>query len=157
MLQLTQTLDSTRYTTRIYLVAKSDTTSTAKVKEAEGSNTDYSLVYIPRSRSVGQLYATSIFTTLYSAMCTIPIMAKLRPDLVLCNGPGTCIPVCLIAFLMKAMFVCNTQIVFIESFCRTQTFSLTGKILALIADNVLVQWPELKKKLRRADYIGQLI
>lgn len=157
MLHLSQTLDPTRYTPRIYLVAKSDTTSTAKVKEAEGSNSDYSLVYIPRSRAVGQSYATSIFTTLYSVMCTVPIMVKLRPDLVLCNGPGTCVPVCLIAFVMKAMFVCGTQIVFVESFCRTRTFSLTGKILAFVADNVLVQWPELKRKLGRADYIGQLM
>lgn len=157
MLHLTQNLDATRYTPRIYLVAKSDTTSTAKVKEAEGSNSGYLLVYIPRSRAVGQSYATSIFTTLYSVIGTVPIMVKVRPDLVLCNGPGTCIPVCLIAILMKAMFVCDPRIVFVESFCRTQTFSLTGKILAFIADNVLVQWPELKRKFNRADYIGQLM
>ncbi|KAJ3661263.1 hypothetical protein Zmor_005667 [Zophobas morio] len=40
---------------------------------------------------------------------------------------------------------------------RTQTFSLSGKILMYFADNFLVQWPSLKQRLKRAEYIGQLM
>lgn len=157
MLHLTRTLDASKFTPRIYLIADSDTTSAAKVRDAERSNPDYKLLYVPRSRKVGQSYTTSVFTTLYSIIRTVPLVVRTRPDLLLCNGPGTCIPVCLIAFALKSLFVCDTRIVFVESFCRTRTFSLTGKILMGVADNILVQWPALKTKLRRVDYIGQLM
>jgi hypothetical protein len=37
---------------------------------------------IPRSREVGQSYFTSILTTLRSQLYCIPLMLRLRPDLV---------------------------------------------------------------------------
>lgn len=162
MLKLIENITFKNFTPRYYIIAKSDTTSFQRVKFFEESrnfsvNSDYYVIKIPRSRSVGQLYITSVFTTLISIFYSFPILLKIRPDLILCNGPGTCIPICLISFFMKCAFICNTKIVFIESFCRTKTFSLTGKILTYIADNFLVQWPNLKRKLKRSEYIGQLM
>lgn len=162
MLRLIQKVNFKNYTPRYYILASSDTTSWNKVigfEETKQStiNKDFFIVSIPRSRSVGQSYITSVFTTLFSFLYVIPTILKLRPDLVLCNGPGTCIPVCVLTFLLKCCFICETKIVFIESFCRTQSFSLTGRILTYLADNFIVQWPSLKTKLKRAEYIGQLM
>ncbi|XP_044270450.1 UDP-N-acetylglucosamine transferase subunit ALG14 homolog [Tribolium madens] len=159
MLTLMTNLDFTKYCPRYYIMAKTDKTSYMKVKtfeEAKNQN-NYKIIEIPRSRVVGQSYITSVFTTLYSIFYSIPLVFKLKPDLILCNGPGTCIPICLLSFLLKAAFIFNARIVFIESFCRTETFSLTGKILMYFADNFLVQWSSLKQKLKRAEYIGQLM
>lgn len=158
MLQLIQNINFENYSPRYYIMAHSDITSLNKVQKLEESKNfiidkDYFISKIPRSRSVGQSYITSIFTTLVSIFYSIPILLRLRPDLILCNGPGTCIPICILSFLLKCAFISDTKIVFIESFCRTKTFSLTGKILTYIADNFIVQWPSLKLKLRRADYI----
>lgn len=163
MLMLVKTLDFAKYSPRYYIMANTDHISSCKVhaiekmKCNEQESVNYKILEIPRSRSVKQSYFTSIFTTLYSVIYSIPLVCKIRPDLVLCNGPGTCVPICVIAFILKVLFICDTRIVFIESFCRTQTFSLTGKILRYIADNVIVQWPYLKSKMKQADYIGQLI
>lgn len=157
MLQLLRTLDFGRYSPRYYIMASSDKTSPAKILAIENSNTDFEIVEIPRSRIVGQSYITSVFTTLYSILYSVPVVCRIRPDLVLCNGPGTCIPICVTAFLLKAGFVSDTRIVFVESFCRTRSFSLSGKILMYFADNILVQWPKLRGKLKRAEYIGQLM
>ncbi|XP_056630569.1 UDP-N-acetylglucosamine transferase subunit ALG14 homolog [Diorhabda sublineata] len=163
MISLLSTLDFRKYSPRYYIIATTDTTSLTKVESLETSKStqlrekDYFIKKIPRSRVVQQSYFTSIFTTIFSILYSIPLVLKIRPDLVLCNGPGTCIPICVIGFLLKSFFITDTKIVFIESFCRTKTLSLTGKILVYLADNFIVQWPNLRKKLKRADYIGQLM
>lgn len=157
MLKLVETLDFTKYTPRHYILANNDQISETKIKGLEKANGDFKIVAIPRSRIVGQSYFTSIFTTLYSIVYSVPVVWGIKPDLVLCNGPGTCIPICVIAFLMKAALVCDARIVFVESYCRTRSFSLTGRILMYFADNIVVQWPKLKEKLKRAEYIGQLM
>ncbi|KAL1494248.1 hypothetical protein ABEB36_009873 [Hypothenemus hampei] len=162
MLVLLDTINFKNYVPRYYIIANSDITSFKKVETFEKNrnfqlNKDYFIVTIPRSRSVGQSYISSIQTTLYAIFYSIPIVFKLRPDLVLCNGPGTCIPICILSFLLKCAFICDTKIVFIESYCRTENISLTGKILLYIADNFIVQWPNLKSKFKRTEYIGQLM
>lgn len=158
MLKLVDTLDPSKYSPRHYILASSDKTSLSKIEALEKQKAgDFHIVNIPRSRVVHQSYFTSVFTTIYSVLYSIPSVCSIRPDLVLCNGPGTCIPICVVAFLLKASFVCDPNIVFVESYCRTRTFSLTGKILMYFADNIVVQWPKLKYKLRRADYMGQLM
>lgn len=162
MLSLVKTLDITKYSPRFYVLALNDTTSEKKVQELEHNwNKDKSqlfrLIYIPRSRMVHQTYFTSIFTTVYSILRSLPVVIKTRPDLILCNGPGTCISICLASFILRCLFIVNTKIIFIESFCRTKTLSLTGKILLYFADNILVQWPKLKTKYSRVEYIGQLM
>lgn len=163
MLQLINTIEFSRYSPRYYFLARSDITSREKIQRLEEikshkiDTSEHKIISIPRSREVHQSYLTSIFTTLISIAYSIPLVLKIRPDLILCNGPGTCIPVCLVGFLLKVAFITDTRIVFVESFCRTKTFSLSGKILMYFADNFLVQWPSLKRKLKRAEYIGQLM
>ena len=46
---------------------------------------------------------------------------------------------------------------FVESFARAQSLSLSGRILYPIADLFLVQWPALVAKYPRAEYHGVLI
>lgn len=159
MLTLIKPFDFERYTPRYYIMASTDQTSLKKVEDLEKikNRPRYEIIKIPRSRTVGQSYITSIFTTFYSILYCIPVVCRIRPDLIVCNGPGTCIPICTIAFLLKAFFICDTRIIYVESFCRTKTFSLSGKILRFMADNIVVQWPNLKRKLKRADFIGQLL
>ncbi|KAI3876448.1 hypothetical protein MKW92_021462, partial [Papaver armeniacum] len=52
---------------------------------------------IYRSREVGQSYLTSIGTTLIALGHALLLMIKLRPQVILCNGTGTCFPLCVIA------------------------------------------------------------
>ncbi|XP_025412317.1 UDP-N-acetylglucosamine transferase subunit ALG14 homolog isoform X2 [Sipha flava] len=145
MLRLMNKMNKKKFTPRLYLLANTDTTSQIRV-ENEECGIDWSIVKIPRSRYVNQSYLTSIFSTIYSIFMTVPVVISFKPDLVLCNGPGTCVPVCFVAFLVKLFHYVDTSIIFVESICRVNTLSLTGKIMYFFADLIIVQWYELKQK-----------
>lgn len=159
MLRLVESLNQKIFKPKIYVIASSDNKSKEKLLDLEkylGKQTQYQICEIPRSRKVHQSYISSIFTTLYSILYCFPLVINIRPDLILCNGPGTCIPICFIAFLMRVLNISNNVIVFVESICRVQSLSLSGIILYYFADIFLVQWVELTKKYKRARYIGRL-
>jgi beta-1,4-N-acetylglucosaminyltransferase len=127
-----------------YIAASSDTTSIARLDMFD--LVPQSHVYkIPRSREVGQSYTSSIFTTMYAICYALLIVLYERPDLVLMNGPGTCLPIAISTFLSRVLGLSLGRIVFVESFCRVKSLSLTGKILETlgIVDLFLVHWPEL--------------
>ncbi|VVC27952.1 Oligosaccharide biosynthesis protein Alg14-like [Cinara cedri] len=145
MLRLINTMNKSKFTPRLYILADTDTTSRVRIQSIE-HGTDWSIASIPRSRSVNQSYLTSVLSTICSIIMTVPEVLSFKPDIVLCNGPGTCIPVCFVAFMMTLFLHTNISIIFVESICRVNTLSLTGKILYFIADLMIVQWPELKQK-----------
>ena len=145
MLRIIRNLNFDRYSPRIYIHARSDNLSAEKVKELERDNKDYKLISISRSREVSQSYSSAIWTTISASLNSLPIAWSENPDLILCNGPGTCVPICIIAFLFKTCFVSDVKTIFVESYCRVKTLSLSGKILYYIADRIIVQWPYLSK------------
>lgn len=113
-------------------------------------------VRIPRSREVGQRYAAAILPTLRAFARSLQIVWAARPDIILVNGPGTCLPVCLAGFLLRVCGLADPSIVFVESVCRVTSLSATGKLLYHLADQVQVQWPELAARYPRATYVGML-
>jgi len=145
MMRIMVNMNKSKFMPRLYLLADTDTTSRNRVENDE-SGLDWAIATIPRSRHVNQSYLTSIFSTIYAIVMTVPVVISFKPDLVLCNGPGTCVPVCLVAFMMKLFHYADTSIIFVESICRVKSLSLTGKLMYFIADLIIVQWPELKQK-----------
>lgn len=61
------------------------------------------------------------------------------------------------AFLYKILGFLDPDIVFVESFCRVQKLSLTGRLLYYIADKFIVQWTQLLVKNPRAEYLGDFV
>ncbi|XP_075973634.1 ALG14, UDP-N-acetylglucosaminyltransferase subunit [Anticarsia gemmatalis] len=156
MLRLVKSMNMTKYNPRMYVLADNDESSEVKIHEAEKDHINYRLSRIPRSRNVQQPYLSSIWSTLYAIGHAIPILLIYRPNVIFCNGPGTCIPICLVAFFMRCAFLMDCRIVFIESICRVRSLSLTGRILEFFADLIIVQWPELRDACYRAKYFGRL-
>lgn len=161
MMTIIKKLNKRNYSPRHYILASTDTTSETKVlnyEEPTTSKNDYEIFRIKRSRHVGQSYLTSIYTTIRSIWQCIPLVYHLKPELILCNGPGTCVPICLIAFMLKIFGLIDLQckIVFVESYCRVKTVSLSGKILVWIADCFVVQWPQLANFSPKVKYFGRL-
>ncbi|XP_023932154.1 UDP-N-acetylglucosamine transferase subunit ALG14 homolog [Lingula anatina] len=149
-----------RYSPREYIVANTDTMSEDRIKTAEakmGFNSQYFITKVPRSREVHQSWITTVMTTLYASLYCFPIVFKSRPDLLLCNGPGTCIPLCFAAFLLKLTGMKDVSIIYIESICRVESLSLSARILYYFADHILVQWPQLLKKFPGTEYIGRIV
>ncbi|KAJ0082689.1 hypothetical protein Patl1_10136 [Pistacia atlantica] len=64
----------------------------------KGSSAQFMQIY--RSREVGQSYISSVWTTLLAIAHALWLMIRIRPQVVLCNGPGTCIPPCIKAEVM---------------------------------------------------------
>jgi hypothetical protein len=103
---------------------------------------------IPRSREVKQSFLTAIGTTIWSIVFCLLRVYQYNPKLLLCNGPGTCLPLCVATKALRALGFVNTKICFVESVCRVKSLSLTGNLLYKfhLVDQFQVQWPELHKR-----------
>ncbi|KAG6419310.1 hypothetical protein SASPL_121527 [Salvia splendens] len=168
MLNLLAVMQMERFKPRCYIAAATDNMSLQKARvmedtlknkaEAETVGTsDFMQIY--RSREVGQSYITSVGTTLAALAHALWLMIKIRPQVILCNGPGTCIPLCAIAFVFKVFGIRWSSIFYVESIARVRRLSLSGLLLYKLrmADQIFVQWPQLKSKYPRANYVGRLM
>jgi beta-1,4-N-acetylglucosaminyltransferase len=182
MFALLRALSPSRYAPRVYVIADTDTTSASKVRAHESKlrerfaadgtvddidsvrSTEHVVLKTPRSREVGQRFLTSVCTTLRAVKRAAWITVTQKPDLVLTNGPGTCVPLCFAAFCLR---VCapvtkskrGPAVAYVESVCRVASLSLTGEILYRfrLADIVFVQWEQMLEKYPRAVYAGRVV
>ncbi|MCD7469594.1 hypothetical protein HAX54_008734 [Datura stramonium] len=168
MLNLLNVLQMERFKPRFYIAAATDNMSLQKAGVYEDSLVDKAgvdavgraeFMQIYRSREVGQSYITSIGTTTIAMAHALWLMIKIRPKVILCNGPGTCIPLCVIAFFFKVLGIRWSSIFYVESIARVRRLSLSGLLLykLRIVDQLFVQWPQLKEKYPRAHYVGCLM
>jgi beta-1,4-N-acetylglucosaminyltransferase len=95
------------------------------------------------------------------------------PDLILTNGPGTGVCVVLASLILRFCGFSGPsasksplqwqhsgqmRTIFIESWARVRTLSLSGKILLPFVDRFLVQWPSLQGRGGgKAEFAGALV
>ena len=79
---------------------------------------------------------------------TIGIFMKENPDIVISTGALATIPMCIIAKLFRK------KIIFIESFAKINSPTLTGKLVYKFADQFYVQWEKMKEFYPNAIYKG---
>ncbi|XP_075104410.1 uncharacterized protein LOC107772664 isoform X3 [Nicotiana tabacum] len=152
------------------IVLGSDNMSLQKARVCEDSLVDKAggdavgrveFMQIYRSREVGQSYITSVGTTLIAMAHALWLMIKIRSEVILCNGPGTCVPLCVIAFFFKlqVLGIRWSSVFYVESIARVRKLSLSGLLLYKLhmVDQLFVQWPQLKEKYPRAHYVGCLM
>lgn len=156
MLQLLQSLNPDLYQPLTFIVAKTDTTSLRRVEAMSIRKPDV-VYHIPRAREVGQSYLTSIGTTLWSLLFTLALVFRIRPGLLLCNGPGTCLPIAVWTFMGRILGLWEGKIVFCESFCRVTSLSLTGKLLYPIVDVFVVHWEQLQNKYPKSHVVTTFV
>ncbi|KAE8267804.1 hypothetical protein A4X09_0g4537 [Tilletia walkeri] len=63
-------------------------------------------------------------------------------DLLLLNGPGTCVPLVLAVYIRKMLGLHSPHMMYVESFARVRSLSLSAKLLRGLVDTFVVQWPE---------------
>ena len=76
------------------------------------------------------------------------VLHREKPDCVITTGALSAYPISLLGKLR------GCKLVYIESFARTSTASLTGKLIHPIADLFIVQWEEGLKFFPKAVYGG---
>ncbi|XP_067636325.1 uncharacterized protein Alg14 [Eurosta solidaginis] len=149
-----------------FLIAQDDTTSRSKItstmQKVGVALDETSFVYVPRARKVGQSMINSIFPTIYAILHALWIIYKDQPKMILCNGPGTCVPYCLAVYFwrLSRRLPRNTKIVFVESWCRVRTLSLSARLLRPFVDLLVVQWPALAtiyKNDSKVKYFGPIM
>lgn len=79
------------------------------------------------------------------------LLRERRPDAILSTGAGLAVPFFLVGKLL------GVRLVYVESLTRTESPSLTGRLVYPLADRFFVQWPELAARLRRAELAGSVL
>lgn len=135
------------------------------------ANSGYDIRVVPRARRIHQPLST---TPLSAIRCLAACFHILRspthltktvtpwyPDLVLTNGPGTAVCVVLACMLLRYFDAPGTQgkmrTIYIESWARVKSLSLSGKILLRCVDRFLVQWESLSGVGGRGEFLGVLV
>ncbi|KAG2364894.1 oligosaccharide biosynthesis protein Alg14-like protein [Suillus spraguei] len=128
----------------------------------------YKLLTIPRARRVHQpLLSTP--PDAVKALLVCMYLVSVRPlfekggsrqpfvDLLILNGPGTCVILCAAILLNRFIGLPSPRVMYIESFARVKSLSLSGKLLYSFTDCFVVQWPDLVQPGGRAVYRGCLV
>ncbi|MBW3095449.1 polysaccharide biosynthesis protein [Bifidobacterium sp. 64T4] len=76
------------------------------------------------------------------------IVFKEKPDAVITTGVLAIIPLCLVVKLRGG------KVVYIESFAKVNSPTLTGRLVYKFADQFYVQWESMKKFYPNAIYLG---
>lgn len=74
-----------------------------------------------------------------------------RPDAILSTGAGIAVPFFIAGKLL------GVRLVYVESVTRTESISLSGRLLYPLADRFFAQWPDAARRLRRAEYAGGIL
>nr|CAB3447571.1 unnamed protein product [Digitaria exilis] len=154
MMNIVTTLQKDRFAPRYYVAALTDNMSLQKAQVYEESLIQVEINYHSGEKKT---IKNAHFMQIY------------RSREIFCNGPGTCFPLCVSAFLLKVAFTPYplysvfglgwSSIFYIESIARVKKLSLSGLLLykLRIADQFFVQWPQLQQKYPRACYAGRLM
>ncbi|KAG9779512.1 UDP-N-acetylglucosamine transferase subunit alg14 [Exophiala dermatitidis] len=156
-----------------------------RIKQEE-STSQYDIVTVHRARKVHQSILTTPVSSLLCLWDCIGVLrgkkttrrqghSRLYPDLILTNGPGTGVIVILASIILRFFGLCPSRLgpngrgdrhqmrtIFIESWARVKTLSLSGRLLRPVVDRFIVQWPQLaeqqgSRSRSRVEYIGPLV
>ncbi|KAL3820521.1 hypothetical protein ACJIZ3_006426 [Penstemon smallii] len=120
----------------ILLIVRISTLITIRIFYVAGT---CNFMQIYRSREVSQSYLTSVGTTIIALSHALWLVIKIRPQVVL--------------------GIRWSSIFYVESIARVRRLSLSGLLLYKLrmVDQLFVQWPQLKSKYPRANYVGRLM
>lgn len=107
MLQMLRTMDLTTFDTRIYYISSGDAlshqkaTSFEEVLKKESEDGSYRIRTLSRARRVKQSWWSTPLTATISFLDALRFTYVDQPDLLLCNGPGTCVMIVLSILVLK--------------------------------------------------------
>lgn len=91
---------------------------------------------------------TFLFKMVLNFIKSLNLFIKERPDVVISTGALATIPMCIFAKIFKK------KIIFIESFAKVNSPTLTGKFVYKFADQFYVQWEQMKEYYPNAIFKG---
>lgn len=127
------------------LIQKHDSFVVTEKTNYSVSNEDIPFYYL---KQVNRHEIKFIYYIIINSIKTLKIFLKEKPDVVISTGALSTIPMCLLAKIFRK------KLIFIESFAKIKSPTLTGKLIYKFADQFYVQWEEMKKVYPEAIYKG---
>ncbi|MFB5661024.1 PssD/Cps14F family polysaccharide biosynthesis glycosyltransferase [Alteribacillus sp. HJP-4] len=121
------------------------TEETAITKKLRDEHPTSYLVYGARNYPLSYIFKFS-----FNCVKSLLIFLQQRPDVVVTTGVHTSVPMCYIAKLFRK------KVVFIESFAKTSSPTMSGKLVYPIADLFIVQWEGMLKHYPKAVHGGAI-
>ena len=123
----------------------------------QGHDVFFITYHHPRTESLP--YRKYLMNNVHSPMATLllfprilSILMKEEPDIMISTGDEIAIPSFLLARILRV------KTIYIESWCRVRTTSGTGRIVYRMANEFLVQWPDLAEEYgKKAKYEGAVV
>lgn len=106
---------------------------------------DLKLYYL---RQVNREEKSCILKLIGNSFSSLKIYFKERPDVIICTGVLAMIPLCLLCKIF------GKKLIYIESFAKVTSPTLSGKFLYKYADQFYVQWPQMLEIYPDAIYLG---
>ena len=123
-----------------YVLVTEKTEVTIDLKEKH--HIDY-LVYGSR-----QYWFRYIFIFLYNLFKSIYLFIKYRPSVIVTTGTHTAVCLCYLGWIFRK------KVIFIESFAKRTSPTLSGRIVYPVATTFIVQWKSMLKFYPKAKYFG---
>jgi UDP-N-acetylglucosamine:LPS N-acetylglucosamine transferase len=104
---------------------------------------EVTIAHSPTNRSLRNLLRNTVLAW--------SLLRHRRPDTILSTGAGLAVPFFLIGRLL------GIRLVYVESVTRTESLSLSGRLVYPLASRFFVQWPAVAERFRRAEYEGGIL
>ena len=118
------------------LMKKYDSLIVTEKTDYSVSNSEFNTYYL---HQVNRREKSFIFRMIGNSLKTLKILISERPDAVISTGALATIPMCLFGKIF------GKKIIFIESFAKVNSQTLTGKLVYRFADRFYVQWEDMKQ------------
>lgn len=99
-------------------------------------------------KQVNRKELSFLFNMFINVVLSIRILLKEKPNVVICTGVLAAIPLCLLVKL------CKGKLIYIESYAKINSPTLSGKLLYKYADRFYVQWEEMLDIYPNAHFVG---
>lgn len=126
-----------------YLLVTEKTEITEKIKN------NYNVEFLKYGPNRNKIKYIGILV--YNIFKCIKILLKFKPATVVSTGAQIGGIMCFFA----KMF--GSKVIYIESLAKVNTLSTTGKMVYKFSNKFYVQWENLEKKYKKAEYIGRLM
>lgn len=136
--------------------------SVSRAEEVDPVTGIWDVKVLPRARKIHQSLWTTPLSSLWCLICCVSTLRKISkasiatpfeyPDVIITNGPATAVMVILASLILKFFGVAplyKMKTIYVESWARVKTVSLSGKVLLWmgVCDKFVVQWEELAKNI----------
>lgn len=119
---------------------------TEKTDVTKEMNNKYNMEYLVYGSR--EYLFTYIFKFSYNILKSLYLFIKYRPDVIVTTGAHTSVPMCYIGRLFRR------KVVFIESYAKRTSPTLSGRLVYPIASTFIVQWETMLEHYPKAKYFG---